>query len=270
MALGVRFDERADPAEEQQVDLSHQQMADQVCRGQVVLGDAKNLLHLGADRNRLQGAIEHAAASRDQRPIVIAPARSRQVKQPLALGKACRRVGLRIDKDVEMVERGQEPCVARLQQSVAEHVARHVADADHREAAGLDIAAELAKMPLDELPGAARGDPHRLVVIAGRAARGEGVAEPKTVFGGDLVGDVGESGGALVGSDDEIRVVTVVAHDIGRRHHDMPRRAAVGSFRDDIVGQVEQAADQDLVALDPLGRQRVPAGRRALDDEPAL
>src|SRR5207244_7517859 len=51
---------------------------------------------------------------------------------------------------------------------------------------------------------------------------------------------------------------------------DRPRRAPVGSFRYDRVGQVEQAADQDLVALDPLAHQPPPTGRGTLDDEPAL
>ena len=40
---------------------------------------------------------------------------------------------------------------------------------------------ELAEVPLDRLPGAAGGDAHRLVVVADRAAGGEGVAEPEAV-----------------------------------------------------------------------------------------
>ncbi len=45
----------------------------------------------------------------------------------------------------------------------------------------LDVDAELAEVALDRLPGAARGDAHLLVVVAGRAARGEGVVEPEAV-----------------------------------------------------------------------------------------
>ena len=68
---------------------------------------------------------------------------------------------------------------------VAEHVARHVADADHRERRRLDVDVHLAEVPLHRLPGAARRDPHLLVVVAVRAAGGEGVAEPEAVRLGD-------------------------------------------------------------------------------------
>ena len=85
----------------------------------------------------------------------------------------------------------------------------------------LDIAPELAEMALDQLPGAARGDAHLLVVVAGRAARGKGVAEPEPVFLGDRVGDVGEGRGALVGGDDEIGIVAVMPDDMRRRHDAM-------------------------------------------------
>ena len=71
---------------------------------------------------------------------------------------------------------------------------------------------DLAEVALDALPGAARRDAHRLVVVARRAARGEGVAQPEAVVGGDLVGDVGERRRALVGGDHEIGIVAVVAH----------------------------------------------------------
>jgi hypothetical protein len=39
----------------------------------------------------------------------------------------------------------------------------------------------LAKMPLHRLPRPACGDPHLLVVVTGRTAGREGVAEPETV-----------------------------------------------------------------------------------------
>ena len=76
------------------------------------------------------------------------------------------------------------------------------------------------------------------------------------------VGDVGERRRALVGGDDEVRVVAVVAHDVGRRHD---------LAADDVVGDVEQPADERPVAGDDLraAARRGPAGR-ALDDEAAL
>ena len=80
-----------------------------------------------------------------------------------------------------MVERGHQPDVLGQQHPVAEHVAGHVADADDGEVLGLGVDAELAEVPLDRLPRAARGDAHRLVVVADRAAGGERVAEPEAV-----------------------------------------------------------------------------------------
>ena len=56
------------------------------------------------------------------------------------------------------------------------------------------------------------GDAHLLVVVAGRTAGGEGVAEPEAVLGRERIRRVGEGGGALVGGHDQVRVVRVVAH----------------------------------------------------------
>ena len=86
--------------------------------------------------------------------------------------------------------------------------------ADDREVLGLRVDVHLPEVPLHRLPGAAGRDTHPLVVVAGRAARREGVAEPEAVLLRDLVGDVGEGGGALVGRDHEVRVVAVVAHHV--------------------------------------------------------
>ena len=45
-----------------------------------------------------------------------------------------------------------------------------------------DVDVHLAEMPLHRFPCAARGDAHLLVVVTGRAAGGEGIAEPEAVF----------------------------------------------------------------------------------------
>ena len=55
--------------------------------------------------------------------------------------------------------------------------------------------------------------PNLLVVVAGRAAGRERIAEPEAAFGRDLVRDVGERRRALVGRDHEVRIVAVVADD---------------------------------------------------------
>ncbi len=162
-----------------------------------------------------------------------------------------------------MVERADQLDVPREQHPVAEHVAGHIADSDDRGLRALDVGAELAEMALDRLPRAPRRDPHLLVVVARRPARGKRVAEPEAIVLRDRVRDVGEGGRALVGCDDEVRVVLVVAHHV-RRRYDL----AAG----DRVGHVEQPVHEGLVAGDDLLEQRgaVAARRRPLDDEAAL
>ena len=148
-----------------------------------------------------------------------------------------------------MVEGRQQTDLFRQQHAVAEHVARHVAAADDGEGLGLDVLAELAEVALHRLPGAAGGDAHDLVVVAGRTARGESVAQPEAVVLGHSVGDVGEGRGALVGRHHQIGIVAVMDHDAGRRDD-----LAVGR---EVVGDVEQAAEEGLVGADPLGADGV-------------
>ena len=118
-------------------------------------------------------------------------------------------------------------------------------------------------MPLHRFPGAARGDAHLLVVVALGAARGERVAEPVAEPSRDLVGGVGERRGALVRRDHQVRVVAVPPDHARRRHH----RVAV-----DVVGHVEHARDERLVAGQHLGLVRLAVGRvgQALAHEAAL
>ena len=153
-----------------------------------------------------------------------------------------------------MVERGDELDVRREQHAVAEDVAGHVADADDREVVVWTSMPSSRKWRLTDSHAPRAVIAHRLVVVAGRAAGGERVAEPEAVLRRDPVRDVRERGRALVGGDDEVRVVAVVADDVRRRHD--ARRRAIG------VGEVEQAADERPVALDDL-RRAAPRGRPA-------
>ena len=186
-------------------------------------GMPQGLTDVRVQRDRLGGAGVDAAAGREQFLVVVGPAGARQVEQTAALGVGDGRVRLRVDEDVPVVEGGDQADVLREQHAVAEHVARHVADADDREVLALGVVAELAEVPLDGLPGAAGGDAHALVVVAGGAAGGEGVAEPEAVADGHVVGDVRERRGALVRGDHEVGVVLVVADHVGRRD-DLARR----------------------------------------------
>ena len=161
-----------------------------------------------------------------------------------------------------MVEGGDELQVARSQQAVAEHVARHVADADHRDRrAAVGVAAHLAQMPARRFPRAARRDANLLVVVAVLAARRERVAEPEAALDCDLIGDVGETRGAFVGRDDQVRAV-VVEHPDARGMH----RAGVG----EVVGEIEHRVDQRLVRLDAVGWVRAVGAARDLTMKPPL
>ena len=162
-----------------------------------------------------------------------------------------------------VVEGREQPDVLRQQHAVAEHVARHVADADHGEVGVLRVHADLAEVPLHAFPGAARGDAHHLVVVADAAARGERVAEPVAVLGRDRVREVGEGGRALVGGDDQVRVVAVQPAHLRRRHH---------GAGDEVVGHVEQRAQVVLVAGHAFLQVRIALDRRRclLQHETAL
>ena len=225
--------------------------------------DAECGLHGRRQRDRLRGARVDAAARRNRGRIVVGPARAFEREHARALGEARRGIGVRIEEHVPVIERGDQPDMRRQQHPVAEHVAGHVADADHREIGRLRIDAHLAEVPLHRLPRAARGDRHLLVVVADRAARCERVVEPEAVFMRDRVRVVGEGGRALVGGDDQVRVIRIVTHDVGRRHDCVAH---------EVVGQVEQAAQEGLVARDAFAHPRfaIARRRRVLHDEAAF
>ena len=241
MRLGGGLDVGADAAVPQQVDRRLEAGGDQLGRGQRVrpLGQAQRGPHRLSDRHRLGGPREHSAAGREQRGVVVGPAGPRQREQPRSLGPAALGVGVGVQEDVPVVERGNQLGVLAQQHAVAEHVAAHVTDADAGEVVGLRVHPHLPEVPLHRHPGAAGGDAHGLVVIAGRPARGERVAQPEAGVDRNLVGQVGEGRGALVGRDHQVRIVPVVAENVGRWHH-----GAV----DDVVGHIQQAGDEQLIA----------------------
>ena len=221
-----------------------------VRRGHAV-GQPERGAHRLGDRDRLRRPRPHAAAGADPGAVVVRPRRALQPEEPLALGEGRRRVGRGVDEDVPVVERGHQPDVLGQQHPVAEDVAGHVADADDGEVLLLDVDVELAEVPGHRLPGAAGGDAHRLVVVADRPTGGERVTEPEAALERDGVGQVGEGRRPLVGRDDEVGVVAVVPDDPLRRHD----RAV-----DQVVGQRQQGADEQLVAGLPLGEHGVAGG----------
>jgi hypothetical protein len=202
-------------------------------------------------------------ARAQERLVVVLPGGAGQGEEPLPLQKRDGGVRVRVEQDVAVVEGGEQPDLVGQEHAVAEDVARHVADADHGEGIDRRVLAELAEVPLDGFPGTPGGDAHALVVVAGGAARGEGIVEPEAVGPADVVGDVGEGRRALVGGNDEVGVVVVVAdHVLGRDHFTL----------DLVVGDVQQAREEQAVAADRLVDLglAVAAFGRALDEEAAL
>ena len=226
--LGVRFRGGfhigADAAVVEQIDRRLEDRADQLVRRELIGFDPQHALASRGDRNRFRRARPHAAAFRDQLGVVIGPRRTRKLEQTRALVEAARRIGVGIDENMAMIERRDELDVFREQHAVAEHVARHVADARNGEVGRLRVDAHLAEVALHRFPRAARGDAHLLVVVSRRPAGGEGIAEPEAVFLRDRIGVIGEGGGSLVRRDHEIRIVGIVAPHLRRRHHLARRR----------------------------------------------
>ncbi len=109
VGLGRGADVGADAAEPQEIGVRLQDRVDQLGGRHGLLVGAEQRAHLGRQRHRLRRARENAAALRDQRLVVVLPARPRQREQPRALGEARRRIGIGIEEDVAMVEGGDEP-----------------------------------------------------------------------------------------------------------------------------------------------------------------
>ena len=170
---------------------------------------------------------------------------------------------IRVKEHVAVIECSHQPDVARQQHAVAEDVAGHVAHTRNRERCRLDVDVHLAEMALHRFPGAARGNTHLLVVVAGRTARGEGVVQPEPGLLRQAVGRIGKGRRALVGGDDEIGVVAIRPKRIGWRH-DLAGH--------DVVSDRQKGADIGLVGF-RAGREDRVAGaarRQALRVEAAL
>ena len=171
---------------------------------------------------------------RDQRLVIIVPARSRQLEQPLALGPALCRIGIGIDEDVAVVEGGDQ--LDRLATAACRCRTRRPTCRRSRRPAPARVCTSTPisrKWRCTESHAPSRGDAHRLVVVALRTAAGEGVVEPEVALGGDGVGGVGEGRGALVGGDHEIGIVAVADH--ASRRDARPCRATILSVSDSSV-----------------------------------
>ena len=165
-------------------------------------------------------------------PVVVLPARTRQIEQALPLLPAQRRIRIGIDENIAVIERGDEFDRLRQEHSIPEHVARHVADAGDRERLCLDVDVHFAEVAPDGFPCAARRDAHLLMVVSRRPAACESIAEPEAPAQRNLVRDVRERCRAFIGGNDKVGVVAIAADCAGWR-----RDLAF----DDIIRQRKQA-----------------------------
>ena len=253
VVFGLALHIGADPAEPQKVGLGGQDRAHQRLGLDVFALQPQHRAHFGGERDLLQAARENAAALADQRLVVILPAGARQRKHPGALGPAFCGIRLGVEEDVAVIKGRDQPDRPRQQHAVAKHVARHIADADHPHRVGLHVDAHFQEVALHREPGPLGGDAHRLVVIALRAAAGEGIVQPEVAGFGQRIGRVGEGGGALVGGDHEVGVFAIADRHRGGVDH---------LALDDVVGDRQQGADEDLVGGAPFGGPAVAVLRR--------
>src|SRR5580700_1290102 len=97
-----RLDVGADPTVPEQIDPHAQDSADDFIWGRGGAWHAEQGLRLAREGDRFCGAWEYAAAARNPTTVIVIPARARQSKETLALGKARRRIRGGIEKDVLM------------------------------------------------------------------------------------------------------------------------------------------------------------------------
>src|SRR5699024_7369575 len=267
LGVGLRggLDVGSDTAVPHQVHRGAQDPADELVRAQLrdFVLDTEHFTYLRGHRYRLGGARVHATTLGDQFLVVVLPGAAGQVVQAITLGPGGLRVRVGVQEDVTVVEGRHEFDLLGPQHAVAEDVTGHVTDADGGERLFLRVHPHFAEVVLDRLPGTACGDAHRLVVVADRPPGRKGVTQPEVVLFGDRVGDVGEGRGALVRGDHPVGVFPIVAD--GAFGVDDP---AV----DEVVGDVEQAADELLVAGHDLLHHLFtsPTLGQSLADEPAL
>ena len=100
------------------------------------------------------------------------------------------------------------------------------------------------------------------MVITGTTPRGKGVTQPVAILSCNLVGKIRKRCGSLIRCNHQVGIVLIVAYDPGWRDH---------RFVAAVIGQVEHAADEGLVAGFHLCRTLLGcAQREAADDKAAF
>ena len=125
---------------------------------------------------------EDAAALGDLGLVVVLPARARQSEQPRALGEAAGRIGIGIDEDVAVIEGGDELDVLGDSSMPLPNTSPDMSPTPTTRNGWRWMSTSISRkwrLTHSQAPRAVIA--HLLVVVAGRAAGGEGVAEPEVV-----------------------------------------------------------------------------------------
>ena len=137
----------------------------------------------------------------------------------MALGKGSGRIGIWVDKNMQVVKGRHQLDMLRQQHTVAKNIAAHIANTNHREILFLDIHTHLAEVSLHSDPGTPRGNTHPLVVVAVAATGGKGITEPEVIGPGNIIGCIGESSCALVCRHHQVGIAAIATDHIHRRNH---------------------------------------------------
>lgn len=124
----------------------------------------------------------------------------------------------------------------------------HIAHADHANTLGLHIDTHFGEVALHGDPCTARGNAHRLMIIAVGAAAGEGIAQPEAALSEIALATSEKVAVPLSAATTKSGVLAIVHdHALGMRH-----RSA-----DDIIGNGEQRADENAIAFGAFRQPRV-------------
>lgn len=231
---------RADTPVPEQVDLRAQHGLYELIGGEGLPIDGQQFLCRLGQHNVFGRAGPDTATIRNEVRVVVGPAAARLRVQSPAFGVTGGRIGIRVDENVPVVEGGHQPQIGRVQHAVAEYIPRAVPDAGHRNGFSVDIDPDLGEMIAYRYPCAPCGDAHLFVVVASGATGGERIAQPEAALCGNMVSDVREGCGALVGGYHQVIAVRTVGHRMGGVHG-----FAVGN----VVGHVEQSVNEYAVCL---------------------
>ena len=170
MTLGTGFYVGTNAAIPKQIDRGYQQRTDQFIGGHMIGIDGKALFNFRAELDHFSASRIDPRSGRKQRWIKILPTATGGLEQSPALSIGARRVGIWVDKNMQMIKRTDQLYVLRQQHAITKHITAHIADANNAKIFILNIDAEFAKVPTYSDPSSPRGNTHGLVIVTVTAA----------------------------------------------------------------------------------------------------